>query len=151
MSYPSYEHLNPHFISDTATHTGRFCRLPNLMALADSLRKVASKAIGKFGGDVTIRFVTSGDYDTTTGTVPDHAIGLEDITVKGVLEDVNAAEVNDLVRGDDKKLTVAASALSAVPGIDDKVLISGVTHQIVRIETVEQANQAIVYQLFLRA
>jgi hypothetical protein len=121
------------------------------MALADSLRKVASKAIGKFGGDVTIRFVTSGDYDTTTGTVPDHAIGLEDITVKGVLEDVNAAEVNDLVRGDDKKLTVAASALSAVPGIDDKVLISGVTHQIVRIETVEQANQAIVYQLFLRA
>ena len=120
------------------------------MALADSLRKVANKAIGKFGGDVTIRFVTSGDYDTTTGTVPDHAIGLEDITVKGVLEDVNAAEVNDLVRGDDKKLTVAASALSAVLGLDDKVLISSVTHQIVRIETVEQDNQAIVYEIYLR-
>ncbi|BAQ93765.1 putative tail protein [uncultured Mediterranean phage uvMED] len=121
------------------------------MALADSLRKVANKAIGKFGGDVTIQFVTTGDYDTTTGTVPSHAIGLENITVKGVLEDVNSSEVNDLVRGDDKKLTVAASALSAVPGVDDKVLISDVTHQVVRVETVEQANQAIVYQLFLRA
>jgi hypothetical protein len=27
MSYPSYEHLNPHFISDTATHTGRFWKI----------------------------------------------------------------------------------------------------------------------------
>ena len=120
------------------------------MALADSLRKVANKAITKFGGDVTIQFVTTGDYDTTTGTVPSHAIGLENITIKGVLEDVNSSEVNDLVRGDDKKLTVAASALSA-PGVDDRVLINDVTHQVVRVEIIEQANQAIVYQLFLRA
>ena len=118
------------------------------MALADSLRKVASKAIGKFGGDITIQSITLGAYNPQTGAA------IESITtqaVKGVLENVNASEVNDLVRGDDKKLTVAAAALSAVPGLDDKVLISSVTHQIVRIETVEQANQAIVYQLFLRA
>jgi hypothetical protein len=38
-----------------------------------------------------------------------------------------------------------------VPGLDDKVLISSVTHQIVRIETVEQDNQAIVYEIYLRA
>ena len=124
------------------------CRLSRLMALAESLRKVANKAIGKFGGDITIQSVSLGAYNPTTGTATE-TITTE--TVKGVLENVNAAEVNDLVRGDDKKLTVAASALSAVPGVDDKVLISSVTHQIVRIETVEQANQAIVYQLFLRA
>ena len=118
------------------------------MALADSLRKVANKAIGKFGGDITIQSVSLGAYNPTTGTATE-TITTE--TVKGVLENVNASEVNDLVRGDDKKLTVAASALSAVPGLDDKVLISSVTHQIVRVETVEQANQAIVYQLFLRA
>jgi hypothetical protein len=118
------------------------------MALADSLRKVANKAITKFGGDVTIQSVLLGAYNPTTGSATE-TITTE--TVKGVLEDVNASEVNDLVRGDDKKLTVAASALSAVPGLDDKVLISSVTHQIVRVETVEQANQAIVYQLFLRA
>ena len=118
------------------------------MALADSLRKVANKAIGKFGGDVTIQSVSLGSYNPTTGTATET---ITSETVKGVLEDVNASEVNDLVRGDDKKLTVAASALSAVPGLDDKVVISSVTHQIVRVETVEQANQAIVYQLFLRA
>lgn len=118
------------------------------MALADSLRKVANKAITKFGGDVTIQFVSLGTYNPTTGSATE---SFTTETVKGVLEDVSASEVNDLVRGDDKKLTVAASALSAVPGPDDKVLISSVTHQIVRVETVEQANQAIVYQLFLRA
>ena len=118
------------------------------MALADSLRKVANKAIGKFGGDVTIQFVSLGTYNPTTGTAVET---INDVTTKGVLEDVNATETNDLVRSDDKKLTVAASALSTVPGVDEKVQISGVTHQIVRIQTIEQANQAIVYQLFLRA
>jgi hypothetical protein len=118
------------------------------MALADSLRKVANKAIGKFGGDVTIQFVTLGTYNPATGKVNET---ITTATVKGVLEDVNASETNDLVRNDDKKLTVAASALSTVPGVDDKVLISNVTHQVVQITTIEQANQAIVYQLFLRA
>jgi hypothetical protein len=118
------------------------------MALADSLRKVANKAITKFGGDVTIQSVSLGSYNPTTGTATET---ITSETVKGVLEDVNGSEVNDLVRGDDKKLTVAASALSAVPGLDDKVVISSVTHQIVQLETIEQTNQAIVYQLFLRA
>lgn len=118
------------------------------MALADSLRKVANKAISKFGGDITIQSISLGPYNTETGAA------VESTTtkiVKGVLEDVNSSEVNDLVRGDDKKLTVAASGLAEAPGLDDKITISGVTHQIVRVETIEQANQAIVYQLFLRA
>jgi hypothetical protein len=118
------------------------------MALAGSLRKTATKLMSKFGGDVTLRTVTTGVYNPVTGTASEST---SDTTVKGVVEDVNAREVNDLVRGDDKKLTVAASALAAVPGLDDKVLISSVTHQIVRIETVEQDNQAIVYEIYLRA
>ena len=118
------------------------------MTLATPLRKVATKLMSKFGGDVTLRTVTPGIYNPTTGTASEVT---SDASIKGVLEDVNAREVNDLVRGDDKKLTVAASALAAVPGLDDKVLISSVTHQIVRIETVEQDNQAIVYEIYLRA
>jgi hypothetical protein len=30
MSYPGYEYLNPHFISDTAVHTGRFWKIVSL-------------------------------------------------------------------------------------------------------------------------
>lgn len=30
MSYPGYEYLNPHFINDTAVHTGRFWKIVSL-------------------------------------------------------------------------------------------------------------------------
>ncbi|MEC7028833.1 MAG: hypothetical protein VXW91_04095 [Pseudomonadota bacterium] len=118
------------------------------MALADSLRKVANKAIGKLGGDVTIQFVTLGTYNPTTGQASESTTTE---TIKGVVEDVSASEVNDLVRGDDKKLTIAASALTSTPGLDDKVSIGGAIHQVIRIQTVEQDNQAIVFELFLRS
>ena len=117
------------------------------MTLAKSLRSVASKLTGKFGGDVTIQFVSLGSYNPTTGTATET---ITSETIKGVLEDVNASEVNDLVRGDDKKLTVAAKD-TTTPGLDDKVLIGGVVHQIVRVETIEQDNEAIVYEIYLRA
>ena len=30
MAFPGHEHLNPHFITDTATHTGRFWKIVSL-------------------------------------------------------------------------------------------------------------------------
>ena len=117
------------------------------MGLASSLQKVANKAISKFGGDVTLQFVTTAAYDPATGTASESTTTA---TVKGVLEDVNAREANGLIRGDDKKLTIAASSITSVPGTDDKVVIGGVTHQIIQVETIEQANTAIVYVFFLR-
>ena len=37
--------------------------------LSKGLRKVSSKVLGKFGGDITIRRITSGKYNATDGTV----------------------------------------------------------------------------------
>lgn len=116
------------------------------MGLALSLRKAASKLVGKLGGDVTIRSVTVGDYDTTTGTASET---VSDVVVKGFVEDVNSREVNDLVKVGDRKLTVAAADLSTVPTTSDKVVISGVVYQIVNIETIEQDNQAITFEIIL--
>lgn len=117
------------------------------MALADSLRKTASKLVKRFGGDVTFRVITVGAYDPATGTAGETT---SDTTVKGVIEDVSVREINDLVQAGDRKLTVAAADLSAAPKIADKVLISGVTHQIIRVETIEQDNRAITHELILR-
>lgn len=117
------------------------------MALANSLRKVASKAISRFGGTVNVTFVTAGAYDTSSGTITTSS---SSDSVKGVLEDVNQRDVNELVRAGDKRLTVAAQDLTSTPETNDQVLIGGVTHQIVQIETIEQDNTAIVYVLSLR-
>jgi hypothetical protein len=118
------------------------------MALAGSLRKTATKLMSKFGGDVTLRTVTSGVYNTTTGTASE---ATSDATIKGVLEDVNVREVGDLIQAGDRRLTIAAADVSAAPTTADRVIISGVTYQVVRIATIEQDNQPITYELILRA
>jgi hypothetical protein len=118
------------------------------MALVDSLKKVSSKVITKFGGDVTVRYVTAGSYNTTTGAITESQ---SDTTIKGVLEDVNLREVNELVQAGDKRLTVAADDLATAPETKDRVVISSVVHQIIRVETTEQDNTAITHELILRA
>jgi hypothetical protein len=59
--------------------------------------------------------------------------------------------VNELVQQGDKRLTVAAKDLPSAPETKDRVVISTVVHQIIRVETTEQDNTAITYELILRA
>jgi len=119
------------------------------MALADSLRSVASKLMAKFGGDVTIRIVTPGAYNTTTGAITET---VADTGIKGVLEDVSVREVNELVHAGDKRLIIAALDLNGtVPDTVDRVVISSVSHQIIEVRTIEQNNEPITYELILRA
>ena len=118
------------------------------MTLATPLRKVATKLMSKFGGDVTLRTVTLGVYNPTTGTASETT---SDVTIKGVLEDVNAREVNDLIQAGDRRLTIAAADVTAAPTSADRLVIQGQVFQIIRIATIEQDNQPITYELILRA
>jgi len=118
------------------------------MSLATSLRKTASKLMSKFGGVATIRTVTPGAYNPTTGTVSE---ATSDTAVRGVLEDVNLREVNDLIQATDKRLLIAAADVTAAPTTADEVVISGTTYQVIRVTTIEQDNTAITYELILRA
>jgi hypothetical protein len=118
------------------------------MALASSLQKTASKLMGKFGGALTYRRVASGTYNATTGAITETTT---DYTVRGVLEDVNKREVNELIQASDKRLILAAADLAVTPNTADRVVISTVSHQIIRVQTIEQDNTAITYELILRA
>jgi hypothetical protein len=117
------------------------------MALASPLRKVASKLMARFGGVATIRRVATGSYDPATGTIAETNT---DTTVRGVLEDVNIREVNELVQAGDKRLIIAAADAAAVPTTADRVVISGRTLQVIEVRTIEQDNTPITYELILR-
>ena len=117
------------------------------MTLAIPLRKVASKLMAKFGGEATIRRVTLGAYNTTTGTAAETT---SDTALRGVLEDVNLREVNDLIQAGDKRLIVAAADTAAVPTMADRVIIAGRSLQVIEVRTIEQDNQPITYELILR-
>jgi hypothetical protein len=117
------------------------------MTLANPLRKVASKLMARFGGVATIRRVAPGIYNPTTGTVSET---ISDTTVRGVLEDVNLREVNDLIQAGDKRLLIAAADLASVPTTADRVIIASRTLQVIEVRTIEQDNEPITYELILR-
>jgi len=117
------------------------------MALADSLGKVATSVLKALGADVTIRYVTSGSYNTTTGLSGET---VDDVDVKGVVEGVSKSEVNGLIQAQDKRLIVSAEELATAPGTKDRVEISSVVYQIISVNTIEQDNTAITYELILR-
>ena len=67
--------------------------------LSKGLRKVASKTLNKFGGDITIKRITSGIYNASTGTVSET---ITSVTIHGILQNVNQRETNDLIKENDK-------------------------------------------------
>ena len=117
------------------------------MSLANALKKAASKTLSKLGGDVTIRQVSTGSYNTTTGAITETT---SDTTIKGSLNNVNRSQVNDLIESQDKILTISAGDLTFVPTTKDRVVISSVEFKIISVSTNEQNNTPISFELVLR-
>ena len=117
------------------------------MSLANALKKAASKTLSKLGGDVTIRQVTAGSYNTTTGAITETT---SDTTIKGSLSNVSRNQVNDLIESQDKVLTISAGDLTFVPTTKDRVVISSVEFKIISIAVNEQNNTPISFELVLR-
>ena len=117
------------------------------MSLANALKKAAWKTLGKLGGDVTIRQVTAGAYNTTTGAITEST---SDTTIKGALSNVARNQVNDLIESQDKLLTISAGDLSFVPTTKDRVVISSVEFKIIQVVVNEQNNTAVSFDLILR-
>ena len=117
------------------------------MSLAKALKKAASASLKKLGGDVTIRRVTTGSYNTTTGAITEST---SDTTIKGVLSNVTRNQVNDLIESQDKQLTISAGDITFVPTTKDRVVISSVEFKIIQVLTNEQNNSAVSFDLILR-
>ena len=117
------------------------------MGLAKFLRKAASSPINKLGGDITYRRVTTGIYNPTSGSMSEVKA---DSSIKGVVGQVTRSEVTDLISSQDKRLSIAAKDIDFTPTTFDRVVISGTEYKIIQINTTEQGNTAIAYDLFLR-
>ena len=117
------------------------------MSIANALKKAASKTIKVLGGDITYRRVTTGIYNPTSGTMSEVKT---DVNIKGVVSNVTRSEVSDLVSSQDKRLTISAGDITFTPTTFDRVLISGTQYKVVQINTNEQDNIAISFDIFLR-
>ncbi len=105
------------------------------MSIANALKKVLS--IKKVSADITFRSVSAGSYNATTGIITETNT---DTSIKGILEDINNREVNELIEATDKKINIAAASLSSTPTTKDKIIVGSVTYSIIRVETNQLAN-----------
>ena len=117
------------------------------MSIANAFKKAASKTIKVLGGDITYRSVTTGIYNPTSGSMSEVKT---DVNIKGVVSNVTRSEVSDLVSSQDKRLTISAGDITFTPTTFDRVLISGTQYKVVQINTNEQDNIAISFDIFLR-
>ena len=115
------------------------------MGLSSALKKVLTNK--KLSSDVTFRSVSAGSYNTTTGVITETNT---DTSIKGVLEDINLREVNELNESTDKKIQIAAASLSSTPTTKDKVIVGSITYSIIRIETNQFANEKLSFVCYLR-
>lgn len=106
--------------------------------------KVALKQIAKFGKAVTLIRVTEGVYDPTTSSSTNSEASS---TINAVVEDFKPYELaNGLAVVGDKKLTVAASGLTA-PNLADGISIDGIRFAIISLGTVYGGELAALYAL----
>ena len=115
------------------------------MGLSSALKKVLTNK--KLAADVTFRSVSAGSYNTTTGVITETNT---DTTIKGVLEDINLREINELIEATDKKIQIAAASLSSTPTTKDKVIVGSITYSIIRVETNQFANEKLTFVCYLR-
>ena len=115
------------------------------MGISSAIKKVLTNK--KLSADITFRSVSAGSYNTTTGVISETNT---DTSIKGVLEDINLREVNELIESTDKKIQIAAASLSSTPTTKDKVIVGSVTYSIVRIETNQFANEKLSFVCYLR-
>ena len=115
------------------------------MGLSSALKKVLTNK--KLAADVTFRSVSAGSYNTTTGVITETNT---DTSIKGVLEDINNREINELIEATDKKIQIAAASLSSTPTTKDKVIVGSITYSIIRVETNQFAIEKLSFVCYLR-
>jgi len=120
------------------------------MSFANALKKAVDKVVKVkgIGADVILRRITLGTYNTTTGVIAETT---SDTTVKGVIDDVNDREVNDLIQVNDRKCLISAASVSNIPTTTDRIIYSSVNYQIISVKTIFQAGVDLAYELILRA
>lgn len=112
-------------------------------------RATANRLLKNFGRTATLRRVTVGAYDETTGDVVNSTTS---VAVDAVLLNYGTAEkAGGLVQAGDVKALVAVGTQTSPPRVGDElVLSSGVVYRVVTCSPLSPAEVDVLYELQLR-
>lgn len=100
------------------------------------------------GASVTITTVTAGAYNPATGAATPTTTTT---AVTAIIEEYDGAELTaGLGAAGDKKISVPAAQLSAIPSPSDSAAVGGVTYAVIGVRTEEAGGVPILYVLRCR-
>lgn len=108
----------------------------------------ATRLIGQFGRDVTLKQYTIGTYDPILGT---NAVTITDRTTKAAIFDFaegQTLQAGNLIQAGDKRCLMN---VSYTPNLQDHVVIGSKEYVILSVGEVNPAGTAILFELHLRA
>ena len=74
-----------------------------------------------------------------------------DVTAKALFTKFSSKDIaGDVIRATDSRVLIAASALSAAPDTDDKIIDNSTHYNVINVETVKPGDTAILYILQVR-
>jgi hypothetical protein len=111
------------------------------------LRLVAKSVLRRFGTDLTLTAVSYGTYSVTSGATTRVTAAT---SLQGFLSEYRPYELSDSVLAGDRKLLIAASALSATPTSEDTVTIGSTTYRIIGVRPYMSGDQAALIEVQLR-
>ena len=119
------------------------------MGLLDTpLRAAAKSVLNTLGTSATLRQHTPGAVDVEQGI----QVAVDtDTTVKGALESYRNFEVSDVVLATDRKFTMAASLITFVPEVGDRLVIGTTVYRIRDVKTVQAQDDPALLVLQIRA
>lgn len=119
------------------------------MALLDGAGASVARLIDRFGGSVVLTIPGTEDYDPVEGLTADPSTTQ---TVKGVVERYSdfLAGQSDTIRPGDQKVTIKAAGVTRVPVPGDTVTVNGVSHEVIRVESIVSGDLVAAYTLQVR-
>ena len=107
-----------------------------------TLKTASTKLINDLGKALTLRKVTEGSYDPSTGSASNTTA---DTSVKGMLLNYNDRQFDgNVIQRGDRKIVIRASD-SVIPEIQDIILDGSTEYRIVEVRQIEEAGTDVIY------
>lgn len=115
--------------------------------LDETLRPMVARLVDRAGTSVTLRRQSITAYDPVSGLVTQ---AVTDLSVSGVIEDVELGHPDGVVRRGDRMVTLAAEPLPSDPVPGDDLVVDGVVHRIISVSTTFAGDRPAAFRLHVR-
>lgn len=118
------------------------------MGQYDVIARSAKADIAAAGRNVILRRTSANVYDPATDTM---VTAETDLTVKAVVTDYSQYQTDGtIVQAGDKRMLIAALALTSAPALNDIIIDGAVQYRIVDFKTVQPGPVPILYKVQVR-